>query len=79
MSIVEQTPVGSGRRLQQAPQHLRRRLVRADIQALRAVAVGLVVLNHMCPHRVTGGYVGVDVFFVISGQAQMCTCWRTRP
>jgi len=34
---------------------------------LRAVAVGLVVLNHLWPNRVTGGYVGVDVFFVISG------------
>lgn len=68
MSIVEQTPVGTGRRrLQRAPQHLQRRVVRADIQALRAVAVGLVVLNHMWPDRVTGGYVGVDVFFVISG------------
>jgi peptidoglycan/LPS O-acetylase OafA/YrhL len=40
---------------------------RADIQALRAVAVGLVVLNHLWPSQLTGGYVGVDVFFVISG------------
>ena len=40
---------------------------RADIQALRAVAVLAVVFNHLWPHRVTGGYVGVDVFFVISG------------
>lgn len=41
--------------------------VRADIQALRALAVGLVVLNHLWPERVTGGYIGVDIFFVISG------------
>jgi peptidoglycan/LPS O-acetylase OafA/YrhL len=40
---------------------------RADIQALRAVAVGLVVLSHLWPNKLTGGYVGVDVFFVISG------------
>ncbi|HEX3650529.1 MAG TPA: acyltransferase family protein [Pseudonocardiaceae bacterium] len=40
---------------------------RPDIQALRALAVGLVVLNHLWPTRLTGGYVGVDVFFVISG------------
>lgn len=40
---------------------------RPDIQALRALAVGLVVLNHLWPNRLTGGYVGVDVFFVISG------------
>lgn len=42
-------------------------VLRADIQALRAVAVGVVVLFHLWPHRLTGGYVGVDVFFVISG------------
>ncbi|RAX17264.1 acyltransferase [Pseudarthrobacter sp. AG30] len=40
---------------------------RKDIQALRALAVGLVVLNHLWPARLPGGYVGVDVFFVISG------------
>ena len=40
---------------------------RADIQALRALAVVAVVLFHLWPNRVTGGYVGVDVFFVISG------------
>lgn len=40
---------------------------RPDIQALRAMAVGLVVLNHLWPNRMTGGFVGVDVFFVISG------------
>ena len=43
------------------------RVFRMDIQALRAVAIGLVVLNHLWPLRLTGGYVGVDVFFVISG------------
>ena len=41
--------------------------MRTDIQALRAVAVALVVLNHLWPGRLGGGYVGVDVFFVISG------------
>lgn len=39
----------------------------SDIQGLRAVAVALVVIFHMFPNTVTGGYVGVDVFFVISG------------
>lgn len=38
-----------------------------EIQGLRAVAVLAVVLYHLWPQRVTGGYVGVDVFFVISG------------
>ena len=42
-------------------------MVRKDIQALRAVAVGLVVIFHLWPNRLTGGFVGVDIFFVISG------------
>ena len=40
---------------------------RTDIQALRAAAVTAVVLFHVWPGAVRGGYVGVDVFFVISG------------
>ncbi|GAB2519034.1 acyltransferase family protein [Microbacterium petrolearium] len=40
---------------------------RADIQALRALAVVSVLLYHLWPNRLTGGFVGVDVFFVISG------------
>lgn len=40
---------------------------RPEIQALRAFAVLVVVLNHLWPGRMPGGFVGVDVFFVISG------------
>ncbi|HEX3828131.1 MAG TPA: acyltransferase family protein [Sporichthyaceae bacterium] len=46
---------------------LEQRHFRPDIEGLRAVAVLLVVLYHAKLLRVTGGYVGVDVFFVISG------------
>ncbi|CAB4919232.1 unannotated protein [freshwater metagenome] len=41
--------------------------VRPEIQAMRAVAVALVVIFHLWPSSLPGGYVGVDVFFVISG------------
>ncbi|MEZ5408525.1 MAG: acyltransferase family protein [Acidimicrobiales bacterium] len=40
---------------------------RTDIDALRALAVGLVVLFHMRAPRFDAGFVGVDVFFVLSG------------
>ncbi len=38
-----------------------------EVQALRAVAVLLVVVYHFSPGLLPGGYIGVDVFFVISG------------
>ncbi|WP_434923084.1 acyltransferase family protein [Glutamicibacter sp. PAEs-4] len=45
----------------------RTKAFRADIQGLRAIAVGIVVLYHFWGHYLPGGFVGVDVFFVISG------------
>jgi len=43
------------------------RALRYDVQGLRAIAVTLVLVNHFWPYPLAGGFVGVDVFFVISG------------
>ncbi|MAI90449.1 acyltransferase [Ponticaulis sp.] len=40
---------------------------RFDIDGMRAIAVIAVVLFHLDIHALAGGFVGVDVFFVISG------------
>src|SRR5262249_6460229 len=40
---------------------------RADIQALRGLAVLAVVLFHVSHQALPGGFAGVDIFFVISG------------
>lgn len=51
------TPVGSNRRSRLMP----------EVQALRALAVTIVVVFHVWPDVLPGGFLGVDVFFVISG------------
>ena len=61
---LDERQLGAGDEAGTAPQDRR---FRPDVEGLRAVAVLLVVLYHADVARVTGGYVGVDVFFVISG------------
>ncbi|WP_163929962.1 acyltransferase family protein [Paraferrimonas sp. SM1919] len=42
-------------------------MFRYDLNSLRAVAVISVVLFHFFPDKISGGFAGVDIFFVISG------------
>ncbi|MBX8470652.1 acyltransferase [Pseudomonas sp. RIT778] len=51
---------------------------RRDIDGLRAVAVIAVVLFHFGVPGITGGFVGVDVFFVISGYLITSIIWNQR-
>src|SRR4051812_32685943 len=55
---------------------VRRPPFRPDIQGLRGVAVLAVVLYHAGVPVLRGGYVGVDVFFVISGFLITQLLWR---
>jgi peptidoglycan/LPS O-acetylase OafA/YrhL len=49
---------------------------RPDIQGLRAIAVAMVVIYHLYPVALPGGFAGVDVFFVISGYLITGHLWR---
>jgi peptidoglycan/LPS O-acetylase OafA/YrhL len=42
-------------------------IYRREVDGLRAIAVIPVILYHLQFSAIAGGYVGVDVFFVISG------------
>ncbi len=60
-------PPGGGAGPGGVPGPGRRGAYRPDIDGLRAVAVAIVVLFHYGFSALKGGFVGVDVFFVISG------------
>jgi peptidoglycan/LPS O-acetylase OafA/YrhL len=52
------------------------RSFRPEVQGLRALAVTMVVIYHLYPSTLPGGFVGVDVFFVISGFLITGHLWR---
>ncbi|MCV7198397.1 acyltransferase family protein [Mycobacterium angelicum] len=59
-----------------AERRVARGAFRPDIEGLRAIAVIAVVLYHAGVPGVGGGYIGVDVFFVISGFLITGLLWR---
>ncbi len=61
------TPTRARLRRERSPEHAAQSRFIPHVQGLRAIAVLFVVLYHFWPARLSGGYVGVDVFFVISG------------
>lgn len=49
------------------PQFPERLDYRPDIDGMRAIAVLAVVIFHLFPKSLPAGFIGVDIFFVISG------------
>ena len=66
-SIVTSSSLRQGEGIPDKPIRIQssREQFRPDIEGMRAIAVGLVILLHAYHKPFTGGFVGVDIFFVI--------------
>ena len=48
------------------------------LDGLRAIAIIVIILYHMFPQTMRGGYLGVSLFFVLSGYLLAVTCLQDR-